>query len=137
MAEQMPIGIHRHYELKPSQIALGFRLSCLVLILYCSLQLLSATALILLSIVLLISALHFLKKPQVRVLSQLEGDEWSVQFRHQKSIQRVKIKKLLDHQLYIVVYFYNNQAAPLLIWPDQMDRKSWKSLVVRCKLSKS
>lgn len=84
--------------------------------------------------VMLISYFYFrLQQEQISQFEYLADDEWSLYDLHQEHVTRVKIKKIIDHQFYIVIYFQHRQPN-LLIWQDQLSRIEWKSLKVLAKL---
>lgn len=133
LADSSP-SVHEHYRLKPSRYALGFQLCCFVLMviaLYCTLH---NDRVILFIFIASMCWFLFLKQDQIEILTQLDHDEWSVQWRHSGRRQRVELGMIFDHQFYIVLYFKSKGVRPLLIWPDQLALKSWKSLKTRAKL---
>lgn len=64
----------------------------------------------------------------------LDAREWSLSSAQSEQIQRVSVSHIIDHQLYIVVYFQHFRAKPLLIWMDQLPRQQWKALKKLAKL---
>lgn len=125
---------HQRYELKPSRIALGFQLLCLAII--CSLwfAILNVWISLCLFIIALLSLKWFRKRQQVQSLAQLELNQWVIQYQDLEQAQHVQIKQMIDHALYIVVYFYEKKQPTLIIWQDQVEHLAWKSLKSRVKL---
>lgn len=82
---------------------------------------------------LVVYVLFFRKHLHVTSLEYLDGADWSLQ-RLNRPVQRVQISHILDHQLYIVVYFMHARAKPVIIWRDQLSLKQWKSLKVLAKM---
>ncbi|ENU28871.1 hypothetical protein F991_02995 [Acinetobacter sp. CIP-A165] len=76
------------------------------------------------------------KKPQIQRFEYLDGQEWSFCFRHlPHSIQHRKIRQIIDHQCYIVIYFYDPLHPPCIIWWDQLLVSQWKNLKILAKLA--
>ena len=72
--------------------------------------------------------------PQPICFEHLDAREWSLSSAQSEQIQRVSVSHIIDHQLYIVVYFQHFRAKPLLIWMDQLPRQQWKALKKLAKL---
>ena len=67
------------------------------------------------------------------VMMLLSYGYWSLyDVRHQQ-IQRVQIQKILDHHVYIVIFF-QHKSSSLMIWQDQLSHLEWKKLKVLAKL---
>lgn len=77
----------------------------------------------------------FLKQPQIRRFEYLDHQECSFEFYDPKlKIQRRQIIKILDHQLYIALYFSQKKHKNCIIWWDQLSYSQWKKLKLRAKL---
>ncbi len=123
------------FQLKRSRLAYIFQLSIFALLVVLLQQLLP-TWLWLLCIVLgVLTYICGLKAPQPFYFEHLHAREWSLSHSKAEQVKRVSISHLIDHQLYIVVYFQHVQEKPLLIWVDQLPFKQWKELKKLVKLS--
>lgn len=54
---------------------------------------------------LFISFIFFLKRPQLAKIAYLDKKLWSLAYHSQNTISRVKILKIIDYQIFIVIYF--------------------------------
>lgn len=54
---------------------------------------------------LFISFVLFLKRSQVAQIAYLDQKLWSLSFHSEQTISRVEILKIIDYQIFIVVYF--------------------------------
>lgn len=127
-------NLHRRYEFKPSRLALGFQLFCIVLLFALLSSLLSLWLSALLGIIALFSLKIFKNKAQIESLEQLDLDTWSLKFIDSEQILSVNIRQWVDHSFYIAVYFQEKNSSNLVIWRDQMTNLQWKSLKMRVKL---
>ena len=85
-------------------------------------------------ILLSISFLFFLRQSRISHIAYLDQKSWSVAYSSQKIVSRVEITKIIDYQLFMVIYF---QGAPMkvdIIWFDQLPLQHWKKLKVLQKL---
>lgn len=127
--------MHQRYALKPSRVALGFQffsLLCITILLSFLLNI--WLCILLLGLALLILKL-FRKQSTVICLEQLDHDMWSLQQADCRVIQQVKVKKILNHSLYIVITFQNKEDPNLIIWCDQLSKQQWKSMQTRARLN--
>lgn len=53
---------------------------------------------------------------------------WSLSFHSEQTISRVEILKIIDYQIFIVVYFEGHKTLTSVIWFDQMPLSQWKQL---------
>ncbi len=53
----------------------------------------------------IISFIFFLKRPQLVQIAYLDQKLWSLSFHSEQTISRVEILKIIDYQIFIVVYF--------------------------------
>jgi Ca2+/Na+ antiporter len=119
------------FQLKRSYLALCFQLLlCSVLIVVLAMTL-TLWLLLVAIIILVVSYLYFYYQPQLIQLEYLDEQDWTLTDQKQH-IQRDQIKKIIDHGLYIIIFFQQHQ--PLAIWCDQLDWQDWKRLKVLAKL---
>ncbi len=122
------------FKLKPSRMAIMVQLSLLLGLLILFYSLLPLGLWLLCSVIGLISYSLFLKTPRPVPFEYLDAEEWTLQFCKAKHLDRVVIRKIIDHQLYIVIYFQKNQVKPLVIWSDQLSLVYWKKLKMLAQL---
>lgn len=134
MPAESSTSVHEHYQLKPSRYALGFQLCCLLVMLVTVYMSLDRNQVIIFVFLASICWFLFLKQDRIEILSALDQELWSIRWLQSQQLERVKIRMIFDHQFYIVLHFESRHIRPLLIWPDQLDRKSWKSIRLRAKL---
>lgn len=77
---------------------------------------------------LFISFVLFLKRSQVAQIAYLDQKLWSLSFHSEQTISRVEILKIIDYQIFIVVYFEGDKTLTSVIWFDQMSLPQWKQL---------
>ncbi|MDK4793178.1 MAG: hypothetical protein OC189_14250 [Acinetobacter sp.] len=77
---------------------------------------------------LFISFVLFLKRSQVAQIAYLDQKLWSLSFHSEETISRVEILKIIDYQIFIVVYFKGDKTLTSVIWFDQMSLSQWKQL---------
>jgi len=77
---------------------------------------------------LFISFIFFLKRPQLVQIAYLDQKLWSLSFHSEQTISRVEILKIIDYQIFIVVYFKGDKTLTSVIWFDQMSLSQWKQL---------
>ncbi|MEQ1452102.1 hypothetical protein [Acinetobacter seifertii] len=77
---------------------------------------------------LFISFISFLKRPQLVQIDYLDQKLWSLSFHSEQTISRVEILKIIDYQIFIVVYFEGDKTLTSVIWFDQMPLSQWKQL---------
>ncbi|EML1065260.1 hypothetical protein RGH81_001621 [Acinetobacter nosocomialis] len=77
---------------------------------------------------LFISFVLFLKWPQLAQIAYLDQKLWSLSFHSEQTISRVEILKIIDYQIFIVVYFEGDKTLTSVIWFDQMPLSQWKQL---------
>ncbi|RKG32255.1 hypothetical protein [Acinetobacter tianfuensis] len=123
----------REFHLKRSLMALLFQFGIFAIFMTILYQLLPVGLwCVFLAAGLMIYALYFRKKPRVKGLEYLDGRDWTLTSMHQT--RRVQISHIIDHQVYIVVYFQHARAKPIIIWCDQLPLKQWKALKVLAKM---
>ncbi|QNX60220.1 hypothetical protein [Acinetobacter seifertii] len=77
---------------------------------------------------LFISFIFFLKRPQLVQIAYLDQKLWSLSFHSEQTISRVEILKIIDYQIFIVIYFEGHKTLTSVIWFDQMSLSQWKQL---------
>ncbi|MCU4425281.1 hypothetical protein FY048_07785 [Acinetobacter sp. 1124_18A] len=123
-----------NFELKYSRFSIIFQLFIglsLAILLY---QLLSPIWWLIALILLSISFLFFLKKSRISQIAYLDQKSWSVAYSSQKMISRVEITKIINYQLFMVIYFEGAPMKVAIIWFDQLPLQHWKKLKVLQKV---
>ena len=136
----------QQFQLKPSVIAIVFQLMIALLIVWLLLQVLSLWLSIICIIIVAWTYFKFVRARRILGLDQLDDREWSISYlvprvpsQHLKStarqteIQRVELRQVIDHQIYIVMEF-QQAFKPLVIWCDQVSKAEWKALKVLAKM---
>lgn len=123
-----------NFELKYSRFSIIFQLFIglsLAILLY---QLLSPIWWLIAFILLSISFLFFLRQSQISQIAYLDEKSWSIAYPSKKIISRVEISKIIDYQLFMVIYFEEAPINVAIIWFDQLPLVHWKKLKVLQKL---
>lgn len=123
-----------NFELKYSRFSIIFQLFIglsLAILLY---QLLSPIWWLIAFILLSISFLLFLRQSRISQIIYLDQKSWSIAYSSQKIISRVEISKIIDYQLFMVVYLEGAPTKVAIIWFDQLPLQHWKKLKVLQKL---
>ena len=136
----------QQFQLKPSVIAIVFQLMIALLIVWLLLQVLSLWLSIICIIIVAWTYFKFVRARRILGLDQLDDREWSISYlvprvpsQHLKStarqteIQRVELRQVIDHQIYIVMEF-QQAFKPVVIWCDQVSKAEWKALKVLAKM---
>ena len=136
----------QQFQLKPSVIAIVFQLMIALLIVWLLLQVLSLWLSIICIIIVAWTYFKFVRARRILGLDQLDDREWSISYlvprvpsQHLKStarqteIQRVELRQVIDHQIYIVLEF-QQAVKPVVIWCDQVSKTQWKALKVLAKM---
>ncbi|WP_257222351.1 hypothetical protein [Acinetobacter sp. YH12120] len=89
---------------------------------------------------------QFVRANRIVGLYQLDDREWSISYlvprvasqqikstARQTEIQRVQLRQVIDHQIYIVMEF-QQAFKPVVIWCDQVSKAEWKALKVLAKM---
>lgn len=132
-----PPSIHFHYPLKPSRLAKLFQWGCLLLILFVIYHI-HSFFILLLSAVLGVGYIYYRSQricQQVVLLSHLDQSDWSVQYLYPTQVKRIQVDCVLDYKLYFVILIKQSTEKNLVIWYDQLQRNSLKSLKIRAKLN--
>lgn len=136
----------QQFQLKPSVIAIVFQLMIALLIVWLLLQVLSLWLSIICIIIVAWTYFKFVRARRILGLDQLDDREWSISYlvpgvasQHIKSTarqtetQRVQLRQVIDHQIYIVLEF-QQAFKPVVIWCDQVSKTEWKALKVLAKM---
>ncbi|MCG9481295.1 hypothetical protein MCL30_05820 [Acinetobacter pittii] len=123
-----------NFKLKYSRVSVIFQLFVglgLAILLY---QLLTPMWWLCALILLSISFIFFLKQTRISQIVYLDQKLWSVAYISQKAIHRLAIIKIIDYQLFIIVYFEGGPTKIAIIWYDQLPIHQWKRIKVLEKL---
>ncbi|MBN6527371.1 MULTISPECIES: hypothetical protein [Acinetobacter calcoaceticus/baumannii complex] len=123
-----------NFELKYSRVSVIFQLFVglgLAILLY---QLLTPIWWLCAVILLFIGFIFFLKQAQISQIEYLDQKLWSVAYFSKKEIYRAEITKIIDYQLFVVVYLEETPTNIAIVWFDQLPIQQWKRLKVLEKL---
>lgn len=116
------------FQLKRSRLAFVFQLSLFCVLIVLLYPLLSPVLWLGCLILALISYAVFLRQPALHHLEHLDEEEWSLRYLGSQQILRLKLKQVIDHRLYMVLYFAEAKTKPVVIWCDQLPLQKWKYL---------
>lgn len=126
------MSIYREFEFRPSRLALMFHgLVFLILQILLYAYLSPAFWAVCFILFTLGSAIFIYGQTQAIYLGYLADEQWTLitQIKKKKHQQHVRISNMLNHGLYVVIYFDPQQKiAPLVIWQDQLNDLQWKAL---------
>lgn len=123
-----------NFELKYSRVSVIFQLFVglgLAILLY---QLLTPIWWLCAVILLFIGFIFFLKQAQISQIEYLDQKLWSVAYFSKKEIYRAEIIKIIDYQLFVVIYLEETPTNIAIVWFDQLPIQQWKRLKVLEKL---
>lgn len=123
-----------NFELKYSRISVIFQLFVglgLAILLY---QLLTPIWWLCAVILLFIGFIFFLKQEEISQIEYLDQKLWSVEYFSKKEIYRAEITKIIDYQLFVVIYLEEAPKNIAIVWFDQLSIQQWKRLKVLEKL---
>ncbi|WP_087089483.1 hypothetical protein [Acinetobacter pittii] len=123
-----------NFELKYSRVSVIFQLFVglgLAILLY---QLLTPIWWLCAVVLLFIGSIFFLKQAQISQIEYLDQKVWSVAYFSKKEIYRAEITKIIDYQLFVVIYLEENPTNIAIVWFDQLPIQQWKRLKVLEKL---
>ncbi|WP_284109778.1 hypothetical protein [Acinetobacter pittii] len=123
-----------NFELKYSLVSVIFQLFVglgLAILLY---QLLTPIWWLCAVILLFIGFIFFLKQAQISQIEYLDQKLWSVAYFSKKEIYRAEITKIIDYQLFVVIYLEETPTNIAIFWFDQLPIQQWKRLKVLEKL---
>jgi len=123
-----------NFELKYSRFSIIFQLFIGLSLAILFYQLLSPIWWLIAFILLFISFLFFLRQSQISQIAYLDQKSWSITYSSQKIISRVEISKIIDYQLFMVIYLEGAPIKVAIIWFDQLPLLYWKKLKVLQKL---
>lgn len=119
-----------NFELKYSRVSVIFQLFVglgLAILLY---QLLIPIWWLCAVILLFIGFIFFLKQAQISQIEYLDQKLWSVTYFSKKEIYRAEITKIIDYQLFVVIYLEETPTNIAIVWFDQLPIQQWKRLKV-------
>ncbi|WP_336940736.1 hypothetical protein [Acinetobacter pittii] len=123
-----------NFKLKYSRVSVIFQLFVglgLAILLY---QLLTPIWWLCAVILLFIGFIFFLKQAQISQIEYLDQKLWSVTYFSKKEIYRAEITKIIDYQLFVVIYLEETPTNIAIVWFDQLPIQQWKKLKVLEKL---
>lgn len=123
-----------NFELKYSRVSVIFQLFVglgLAILLY---QLLTPIWWLCAVILLFIGFIFFLKQAQISQIEYLDQKLWSVAYFSKKETYRGEITKIIDYQLFVVIYLEETPTNIAIVWFDQLPIQQWKRLKVLEKL---
>ena len=123
-----------NFELKYSRVSVIFQLFVglgLTILLY---QLLTPIWWLCAVVLLFIGSIFFLKQAQISQIEYLDQKIWSVAYFSEKEIYRAEITKIIDYQLFVVIYLEETPTNIAIVWFDQLPIQQWKRLKVLEKL---
>ncbi|QRQ13549.1 hypothetical protein [Acinetobacter pittii] len=123
-----------NFELKYSRVSVIFQLFVglgLAILLY---QLLTPIWWLCVVILLFIGFIFFLKQAQISQIEYLDQKLWSVAYFSKKEIYRAEITKIIDYQLFVVIYLEETPTNIAIVWFDQLPIQQWKRLKVLEKI---
>ncbi|WP_336027176.1 hypothetical protein [Acinetobacter pittii] len=123
-----------NFELKYSRVSVIFQLFVglgLAILLY---QLLIPIWWLCAVVLLFIGSIFFLKQAQISQIEYLDQKLWSVAYFSEKEIYRAEITKIIDYQLFVVIYLEATPTNIVIVWFDQLPIQQWKRLKVLEKL---
>ncbi|MEO9302025.1 hypothetical protein ABI223_09735 [Acinetobacter pittii] len=124
-----------NFELKYSRVSVIFQLFVglgLAILLY---QLLTPIWWLCAVILLFIGFIFFQKQAQISQIEYLDQKLWSVTYFSKKEIYRAEITKIIDYQLFVVIYLEETPTNIAIVWFDQLPIQQWKRLKVLEKLN--
>lgn len=127
--------VNESYELKHSRMANVFQLFCFLIISSLLFVFIGFWWWLVSFLLMCLVWSIYRNKVNVQKIEQLEYDEWSIQYRHQSKIERAILTNTIDHYFYVVLYFERDKPNNIVIWKDQLDKKTWKRLLVRVNLN--
>lgn len=126
---------HLNFVFKRSRIAIALQALLLLFMSYCLYQTIHWLLWLCCVLFAVVSYLIYLKRPLVAQLEYLAEDDWSLKYTENNSVLSVKIDKVIDHQVYVLIHFQDKKQHSMLIWHDQVSKLQWKSLKTRAKLA--
>lgn len=125
---------NRQFDLKRSYLLIAFQILVYFVISAILFQILTFIWWLLCCFALILIHVFTFKYHQVSALVHLDQDDWSLFFGKSQQVKTVQLKQIIDHQIYIAIYFEQKADSPLVIWRDQLSLKQWKNLKVLAKM---
>ncbi|ENU79321.1 hypothetical protein F975_02565 [Acinetobacter sp. ANC 3789] len=124
------------FQLKPSKIAWFFQFGLYSLLMLLCYLTLAWYLVVLVGLLALLAWYVFMKQRQVVAFAQLKENEWTAKYTRTSQIDHLSLKKLLDHEIYIVLY-WQEEPQPCIVWRDQLTLQKWKQLKILAKLHRA
>lgn len=132
------LNTYTSFKLKPSRYRKVFQFFCglsiAVLLYYTVVVWIGLLCLIILGF----SLFFFNQRPDIEQFEQLDEQIWSIKYFQNQLIQQVKIIKMVDHMMYVVIYcedvLTQNKQENVVVWQDQLSPQSWKILKTQARL---
>lgn len=121
---------HLNFKLKYSRFAIVFQFFISLSLAILFYQLMPLLWWLVAISLLFISFAFFLKRPQLVQIAYLDQKLWSLAYHSETTISRVKILKIIDYQIFIVIYFEGHKSRTSIIWFDQISLSQWKRLKI-------
>lgn len=118
----------RCFQLKRSRLAVLFQLIMLIVLIGVLQQLLSLGLWLLFSVLAIMALIYRLRQPWVQRFEYLDQQQWSLLHSNSAQVIQVSMRHIIDHKVYMVIYFDAAQYKPVLIWRDQLSVLQWKGL---------
>lgn len=130
-------SVYHEFHLQPSRLKWVIHIVAWLILQILLYQLLISQWYFIAVLISIICSVFFIyKQPNIIYLGHLDEDEWTlVEQSKQKNItHRVNIVNMIDHLLYIVVFFDDDtEYSSIVIWQDQLSPTAWKALKTRSK----
>lgn len=134
MANLLRSGGYNVFKLKHSHHATVFQLFVFIIIGFALFRILNFYLSFFFCILGIVIWWLYFQQIRAEQIEYLEDNKWSLKYSKSQEIERVELKKIIDHHFYIVFYFSNVTTKSIVIWADQLSKKEWKMLKVRVNL---
>ncbi|MEB3767119.1 hypothetical protein [Acinetobacter sp. MD2] len=130
------MSINRHiFKLKPSKIAWFFQMGIGLILIYAAVQLMPWWQIVILTMLFVLTLYGFIRTfPKLDECAYLDGTDWTLKFIGQAQTTTGQLKQVIDHRLYVVLYWTDARQKPSVIWQDQLDLAQWKILKTLAQL---
>lgn len=118
----------RAFQLKRSRIALAFQCLIFMILLALLYAVVNPLLWLICAVLGLMIYLLFRQRADLLRLEHLDANDWSLLYRQSSQVLQLQLYQVIDHQLYIVLYFQGSKTSPIVIWCDQLAVPQWKSL---------
>lgn len=130
-------SVYHEFHLQPSRLKWVIHIVAWLILQILLYQLLISQWYFIAVLISVICSVFFIyQQPNIIYLGHLDGNEWTlVEQSKQKNItHRVNIVNMIDHLLYIIVFFDDDtEYSSIVIWQDQLSPTAWKALKTRSK----